>query len=77
MLTKAEALKKFAAFKDSELRACTAETRRAALFAKFSAAQLIQFWNETKHLSWPEYYGQTPWESAAWHGSGLATGNAR
>ncbi|AMR78629.1 hypothetical protein [Cupriavidus nantongensis] len=34
-------------------------------------SQLIQFWRETKHLSWPGSYGQSPWETASDVGAAL------
>ncbi len=34
-------------------------------------SQLIQFWRETKHLSWPGSYGQSPWETASEVGAAL------
>lgn len=28
-------------------------------------AELVKFWDDTKHLCWPEFYAQTPWEFAS------------
>lgn len=28
-------------------------------------AELVKFWDDTKHLSWPEFYASSPWEFAS------------
>ena len=38
---------------------------------------IVQFWDDTKKLRWPESYGQTPWEFSSWVASGVALGSER
>jgi len=27
--------------------------------------ELLEFWNDTKGLAWPEFYGESPWDTAS------------
>lgn len=37
-------------------------------------AELLEFWNDVKTLSWPEYYGCPPWDTAS-HIASMAAGS--
>ena len=68
MLTKEQAIRKFKAFENGALMKacgkCCNEAMKAQARAQFTKAQLLEFWAETKNLTFPEWYGQTPWECA-------------
>ena len=68
MLTKEQAIRKYRAFENEALgKGCgkwTNEAMKAYCREKFTREQLAEFWAETKNLTFPEWYGQTPWEVA-------------
>uniref|UniRef100_UPI003F496C8D hypothetical protein n=1 Tax=Cupriavidus taiwanensis TaxID=164546 RepID=UPI003F496C8D len=73
-LPKEEALEKWDGFKDRAIEGgFGSQQERVAGLIKAGAtkAKLIQFWRETKHLSWPNSYGQSPWETASSVGAAL------
>ncbi|MCT9074838.1 hypothetical protein [Cupriavidus gilardii] len=73
-LPKDVALERWAHFKDACIddRFGDQERRIVGLIrGGATKSQLIQFWRETKHLSWPGSYGQSPWETASAVGAAL------
>jgi hypothetical protein len=65
------ALAKWGHFADRHIRGNAhriEEQMEALVRAGATEATLKVFWQETKHLSWPNTYGESPWETA----SGLA-----
>ncbi len=70
-LTKREALARYAKFRDSVLGFAPSVERAKRLAATASPEELTAFSAATEHLSWPESFGQTPWETASVVGFGL------
>jgi len=70
-LSKREALERYASFKDAALGFAPSVERAKRLGATASAEELMAFSAATEHLSWPESFGQTPWETASVVGFGL------
>lgn len=67
-MLKEQALRKFKAFENFALMnacgKCSNEAMRAECLKRFTKAELVEFWEATKNLTFPETYGQTPWEVA-------------
>ena len=63
-MLKEQAIRKFKAFENHALGGGYNEQMRAECLKRFTKAQLLEFWAETKNLTFPETYGQTPWEVA-------------
>ena len=70
-LTKREAIERYAKFRDSALGFVPSLERAKRLAEVASPEELKAFSKATGHLSWPESYGQTPWEVAGTLGYGL------
>lgn len=70
-LSKREALERYAKFRDSALGFAPSIERAKRLAATASPEELTAFSEATEHLSWPESFGQTPWETASVVGFGL------
>jgi hypothetical protein len=73
-LSKEAALEKWDGFKDRAIvGGFGSQQERISGLIKAGAtkAQLIRFWRETKHLSWPASFGQSPWETASSVGAAL------
>ena len=70
-LTKREALARYAKFRDSVLGFAPSVERAKRLAATASPEELTAFSKATGHLTWPESFGQTPWETASVVGFGL------
>ena len=70
-LSKREALERYATFRDSALGFVPSIERAKRLAATASPEELTAFSEATEHLSWPESFGQTPWETASVVGFGL------
>ena len=67
-LSRDAALAKWAHFADRHIRGNThriEEQMDALVRAGATEATLKVFWQETKHLSWPNTYGESPWETAS------------
>ena len=69
--SKREALARYAKFRDSVLGFAPSVERAKRLAATASPEELTAFSAATEHLSWPESFGQTPWETASVVGFGL------
>ncbi|MHB1869633.1 MAG: hypothetical protein ACYCT1_02095 [Steroidobacteraceae bacterium] len=70
-LTKREAIERYAKFRDSALGFVPSIERAKRLAEVASPEELKAFSKATGHLSWPESFGQTPWETAGALGYGL------
>ncbi len=70
-LTKREAIERYAKFRDSALGFGPSIERAKRLAEVASPEELKAFSKATGHLSWPESFGQTPWETASVVGFGL------
>ncbi len=70
-LTKAQALERYVALRDSALGFAPHEERARRLARIASPEEIKTFSRATEHLSWPESFGQTPWECASVIGWGL------
>jgi len=73
-LTREVAISKYSHFKDRNIGGIGASVavRTAGLVAAGANEEnLKQFWNETKHLTWPNTYGESPWETASLIGAVL------
>ena len=70
-LSKREALERYAKFRDSVLGFAPSVERAKRLAATASPEELTAFSAATENLSWPESFGQTPWETASVVGFGL------
>ncbi len=70
-LTKREAIERYAKLRDSALGFVPSVERARRLAEVASPEELMAFSNATGHLSWPESFGQTPWETASVVGFGL------
>ena len=70
-LTKREAIERYAKLRDSALGFVPSVERARRLAEVASPEELMAFSKATGHLSWPESYGQTPWETASVAGFGL------
>ena len=70
-LSKREAIERYAKFRDSALGFAPSVERAKRLAATASPEELTAFSEATEHLSWPESFGQTPWETASVVGFGL------
>ena len=70
-LTKREAIERYAKLRDSALGFVPSVERAKRLAEVSSPEELMAFSKATGHLSWPESYGQTPWETASVVGFGL------
>jgi len=67
-LSREAALSKYSHFKDRDIGGVGASVplRAAGLVAAGANEEVLkQFWNETKHLSWPNTCGESPWETAS------------
>ena len=70
-LTKREAIERYAKLRDSALGFVPSVERARRLAEVASPEELMAFSKATGHLSWPESFGQTPWETASVVGFGL------
>ena len=70
-LTKREAMERYAKLRDSSLGFVPSLERAKRLAEVASPEELKAFSKATGHLSWPESFGQTPWETAGALGYGL------
>ena len=70
-LTKREAIERYAKLRDCVLGSGPSIERAKRLAEVSSPEELMAFSKATGHLSWPESYGQTPWEVASTLGYGL------
>lgn len=73
-LSKGVAVVKWKHFFDREIGGVgqSKEQRMAGLVrAGATEDSLKRFWNETKHLSWPATWGESPWETASMVGAAL------
>jgi hypothetical protein len=70
-LTKTQALDRYGALRDSVLGFAPHTDRARKLARIASPEELKAFSRATEHLSWPESFGQTPWECASVIGWGL------
>ena len=70
-LTKREAIERYAKLRDCVLGSGPSIERAKRLAEVASPEELMAFSKATGHLSWPESYGQTPWETASVVGFGL------
>ena len=70
-LTKREAMERYGKLRDSSLGFVPSLERAKRLAEVASPEELKAFSKATGHLSWPESYGQTPWEVASTLGYGL------
>lgn len=73
-LSREAAISKYSHFKDRDIGGVGASVpvRVAGLVAAGANEEILkQFWNETKHLSWPNTYGESPWETASLIGAML------
>ena len=70
-LTKREAIERYAKLRDSALGFVPSVERARRLAEVASPEELMAFSRATGHLSWPESFGQTPWETASVVGFGL------
>ena len=70
-LTKREAMERYAKLRDCVLGSGPSVERARRLAEVASPEELKAFSKATGHLSWPESFGQTPWETAGALGYGL------
>lgn len=73
-LSREAAISKYSHFKDRDIGGVGASiaVRAAGLVAAGANEEILkQFWNETKHLSWPNTCGESPWETASLIGAML------
>ena len=70
-LTKREAIERYAKLRDCVLGSGPSIERAKRLAEVASPEELKAFSKATGHLSWPESFGQTPWETAGALGYGL------
>ena len=70
-LSKREAMERYAKLRDCVLGSGPSVERARRLAEVASPEELKAFSKATGHLSWPESFGQTPWETAGALGYGL------
>jgi hypothetical protein len=74
-LSKGVAVVKWKHFFDSSIGGASQSIdHRLSALVRAGATEdsLKRFWNETKHLSWPATWGESPWETASTLGAALA-----